>query len=555
MKIIILAGGGGTRLYPMSTEEKPKQFMSLGDSQPLLVSAIKRFTPMAAHKDIVVVTGMKYREACLAVTREYGLQDVSIVCEPLRKNTAPAIALAVKYCKQELLCDENEIFFIAPSDHFIHDEDAFRKCVAKAKDAAQNGNVVLLGVQAVEPNTQYGYIKAQKDSEDYYNVQSFKEKPDVATATTYLEEGGYFWNAGMFCFTLKTFETLLHDYAKELFSLYDEGLNDFIEYYDKAEKISFDCALIEKSQNNIMIALESDWSDIGNFRTFYKAVKKVSGAQKAVEIMKKNIAVLVISCDNYEDCWQPFFALFKKFWSDCPFPIYLGTNEKDATEIMRGGDVSVLKIGEDCAWADNVKRMMSKIEQPYVITFLDDFFIRKQVKEENINQAIDDFFTWDLSCLRLLHNPKGSKKLSSSVLEILPKDEYCLSTQIALWDKEVYCDYLIEGYSAWEFEIKNSRRINEEGKLIGKFASVKKPIFAWKNGVVQRKWVRSTKKFLHKNGIEVSSDRATMTKKQALKEWARGKLRRLMPKGLRNKVKNVLLKTKLKDEFVDKTPK
>ena len=217
MKIVILAGGGGTRLFPLSRECYPKQFLHVIGDKSLLAQTVERFLGLVEAEDIIVVTNEKYIFHVKAELKSINAENAHIIVEPTGRNTAPAIALAQVYCKDRLKCTEEEVLFISPSDHLIKPINAFQKLINQAEVIAKKGNIVTLGIKPIKPETGYGYIEAVKDKENKaVKVISFKEKPDLKTAKEYLKAGNYFWNSGMFMFSIKTMQNEFKTFTPEI---------------------------------------------------------------------------------------------------------------------------------------------------------------------------------------------------------------------------------------------------------------------------------------------------------------------------------------------------
>lgn len=211
------------------------------------------------------------------------------------------------------------------------------------------------------------------------------------------------------------------------------------------------------------------------------------------------MAVLVVSCDKYADLWDIFFELKRKNWSDCRYKTYLGTNSIECKE----KDVISIYIGEDISWADNVRGMLANIEEDRVLMLLEDFFIDKIIQEKSIEEALQFAIKNDIDCLRLepLPAPTMVTERKMKLGELNPKAPYYVSTQPAIWKKSVLMELLHEGYSAWDFEQKNSAECARECTY--NFWGAKKYIFHHKNGVERGKYYLSTTRFLKSEGIAV----------------------------------------------------
>lgn len=276
MKIIILAGGGGTRLFPLSRTALPKQFLKVNDEQSLLAQTVKRFLPVAKPADIVIVTNQKYYHHVQHELAACGAGDAHVLLEPTGRNTAPAIAFAARYCTEKLGADEREVLFVTPSDHIIRPIENFVQCVQQAVSAAAHDKIVTFGIKPDKPETGYGYIQAGEPYGSGYVVKSFREKPDQETAEQYLAEGNYYWNSGMFAFTIGCLIKELQDYQPEVFTLTEAPWKELVANFDQMPNISFDYAVAEKSERVVTIPLTAYWNDIGSWDAIYDVLDKDS---------------------------------------------------------------------------------------------------------------------------------------------------------------------------------------------------------------------------------------------------------------------------------------
>lgn len=274
LKIIILAGGGGSRLFPLSRTCFPKQFLKLGGEKSLLGQTLTRFLPIAKAEDIVIVTNREYIYHVEAELAECGLQGVHIILEPMGRNTAPAIALAAEYCRDEMGATDDEVLFITPADHIIRKADLFIKAVRQGEQAAKEQKVVTFGIKPNKPETGYGYIEVGEVCGTGYAVTSFKEKPDQATAEKYLLSDRYYWNSGMFAFTIGHIMTELREYQPEIYELISQGYQEALGKFSSMPNISIDYAVAEKSQQVITIPLTAYWNDIGSWDAIYDVLDK-----------------------------------------------------------------------------------------------------------------------------------------------------------------------------------------------------------------------------------------------------------------------------------------
>lgn len=265
MKVIILAGGGGTRLFPLSRDCYPKQFLHVIGDKSLLAQTIERFLGLVEAKDIIIVTNERYIFNVQSELKTINAQEAHIITEPMGKNTAPAIALAQSYCQDVLQCDEDEILFVSPSDHLIKPIEDFQDLIRNAQDVAKD-NIVTLGIKPTKPEIGYGYIEAEKNNNLAKKVISFKEKPDLATAKKYITSGNYYWNGGMFMFSIATMQAELTKYMPSIIDITQNGYQYTVDNFVNMPDISIDYAVAEKSQKMMMIPMENIyWNDIGSF--------------------------------------------------------------------------------------------------------------------------------------------------------------------------------------------------------------------------------------------------------------------------------------------------
>ena len=298
MKVIILAGGGGTRLFPLSRDCYPKQFLHVIGDKSLLAQTIERFLGLVEAKDIIIVTNEKYIFHVQAELKTINAQKAHIITEPMGKNTAPAIALAQSYCQDVLQCDDDEILFVSPSDHLIKPIDAFQDLIKNAQDVAKD-NIITLGIKPTKPEIGYGYIEAEKNNNLAKKVISFKEKPDLATAQEYISSGNYYWNGGMFMFSIATMQAELTKYMPSIIDITQNGYQYTVDNFVDMPDISIDYAVAEKSQKMMMIPMENIyWNDIGSFDAIAEVLSDKEKNVFKGDILAENCTDTMIIGDN-----------------------------------------------------------------------------------------------------------------------------------------------------------------------------------------------------------------------------------------------------------------
>lgn len=276
MKQIILAGGGGSRLWPVSRNSFPKQFLHFGDKQSLLQKTVLRFYPAVAAKDILIVTNQDYYHLALKQLKSIDPAfEKQILVEPERKNTAPAIALAVKYFQEVLGVGEDESFLVSSADHVISPESTLLSVAREEESLVSKGHHLVFGIRPHKPETGYGYIKTgEPEGKNCLRVERFVEKPDLMTAQNYLLSGGYLWNAGMFLFHFGTFLKEMELHCPSITSLLQGTFQETIARFSEMPDLSIDYALLEKSQSILVAPLDITWSDVGSWDSVYDLLEK-----------------------------------------------------------------------------------------------------------------------------------------------------------------------------------------------------------------------------------------------------------------------------------------
>ncbi len=273
---IILAGGSGSRLWPLSRELYPKQLLNLNSDKSLLQSTFERLEGFMPKDNIVSITNTKHTSNVRMQLSELS-SKVNLLSEPVSKNTAPAIALAVKFIMQK--SNSDPVIIVVPSDHLIENQDKFLSTVKKGEKLAEAGYIVTFGIKPDYPETGYGYINTSDELQDGFKVKEFVEKPDLETAKQYLKAGTYYWNSGIFMFKASTLIQEIEKLAPEIANISNEidfTKSDEIPFikFDKMPNISIDYAVMEKSDRIALVKLESDWNDLGSWQSIYDVSQK-----------------------------------------------------------------------------------------------------------------------------------------------------------------------------------------------------------------------------------------------------------------------------------------
>lgn len=278
---VIMAGGIGSRFWPMSRTSRPKQFLDiLGTGKSLIRETYERFLPICKPENILIVTSDNYKEQVLQHIPE--LNESQVLAEPLRRNTAPCIAYA---CSKIYKQDKDAVIIVAPSDHLITKSEEFVRQLDKGVDFARNNQVLLtMGIEPHRPETGYGYIQVNgknewKGMKNLHQVKTFTEKPDQKMAEIFIESGEFFWNSGIFIWSA---ETILQNFSKhlpEVGNLFEKGrkfLNTpdedafILKTYRECPNISIDYGIMEKASSVYVMTVDIGWSDLGTWGSLYE---------------------------------------------------------------------------------------------------------------------------------------------------------------------------------------------------------------------------------------------------------------------------------------------
>ena len=278
---VILLGGSGTRLWPVSRKNHPKQFLNLIGEQTLLQATLSRLEGVESLDSSIVVCNEDHRFTTAEQLTEMNRELGDIILEPVGKNTAPAVAIAALRALQK---QDDALLLVLPADHIIKDKEAFHSAIAIATKAAMNNKLVTFGIVPTKPETGYGYIKRGKNIENSFTVEEFVEKPNLSVAESYLKSGDYYWNSGMFLFKASVFLEELKQFQPKMLDCCQKALSksahdlDFIRL-DKTEftacpSNSIDYAVMEKTNNAVVVPLDAGWNDVGSWDALWDIEEK-----------------------------------------------------------------------------------------------------------------------------------------------------------------------------------------------------------------------------------------------------------------------------------------
>ncbi len=280
MYAVIMAGGRGTRFWPKSREKMPKHLQDILGKRTLIQETVDRIGSLIPVKNILIVTGANHSD--VIKQHLHNLPEENIIVEPVGRNTAPCIGLAAVHIKK---MNPEGVMVVLPSDHYIADEEAFRRTIAIAGEMAQRGNHLLtIGIKPTGPETGYGYMEQGEAvtairGEEIFQVKSFREKPDIEQAKTFLENGGFLWNSGMFVWKVSTIlnkiEKLLPDLYKGLKEIEDalgtdSEKNIISKAYKEITPVSVDNGIMERSGKTLLVRGDFGWSDIGSWGALWE---------------------------------------------------------------------------------------------------------------------------------------------------------------------------------------------------------------------------------------------------------------------------------------------
>lgn len=286
---VIMAGGSGSRLWPLSRSLYPKQFISLASDKTMLQDTLLRLEGLA-HQDPLLICNQEHRFIVAEQLRQQGLQHGGIILEPVGRNTAPAIALAAL---QAIKAGQDPLLLVLAADHVIQQSLAFTQAVEAAIPSAEQGMLVTFGIVPTVPETGYGYIKqGELVGESAYRVAQFVEKPNLATAEQYLSSGEYYWNSGMFLFKASRYLAELKAHRPDILKACElamQGARSDLDFIRLDEDKFFECpddsidyAVMEKTQDALVVPMDAGWSDVGSFSALWEVSEKDSAGNVVV---------------------------------------------------------------------------------------------------------------------------------------------------------------------------------------------------------------------------------------------------------------------------------
>ncbi len=293
IKAVVLAGGSGSRLWPLSRQQLPKQFLNLNGVDSMLGATISRLNPLIAEDDVWVVTGEKH-----AAGEAFSeLDGLNTILEPCGRNTAPAIAIAAALLQD--LSKDDPVMVVLPADHIVTKVEAFQGCLARAAEAARDGRIVTFGIVPTQPETGFGYIQAEPSDSPIHSVIRFVEKPDIERARSMLEDGNYYWNSGMFVWQSSVILGEIRQYLPEVWKELEqmrgrwnngESWQEVVRSgFHRMPDISIDYGVMEKSEIVSLISADIGWSDVGSWDAVHEMARQdangndVSGKVMAID--------------------------------------------------------------------------------------------------------------------------------------------------------------------------------------------------------------------------------------------------------------------------------
>lgn len=281
---VIMAGGIGSRFWPLSKEDKPKQFIDIfGTGRTFIQQTFERFNSIIPTENFIVVTSDKYKDIVLEQLPQ--LSESQILCEPIRRNTAPCIAYAAYHIAAK---DKDAVMVVSPSDHIVTNQHLFEEVISYAMDFAENNDALMtIGIKPDRPETGYGYIQTDSDDKrgNVCRVKTFTEKPNIETAKLFVESGEFFWNSGIFLWSGTSIMKAMKENIPEVVSVFDKGIGTYNtpgeqafinNIYPECKNISIDYAVMERAKNVFVSCADFGWSDVGTWGSLFVNSQKDS---------------------------------------------------------------------------------------------------------------------------------------------------------------------------------------------------------------------------------------------------------------------------------------
>lgn len=294
MIALIMAGGSGTRFWPLSRRSKPKQFLQVLGEKSMIQLTVERLEGVVAINDVYIVTALSQVELIKEHLPQLPMEN--IIIEPFGMNTAPCIGLSLAYLKHRIKADESII--VLPADHIIRDKQAFQESLKVSEAPAQQGYLVTFGIVPEYPATGYGYIEAgEAFAEGIYTVKRFKEKPDFATAESFIKQGNFYWNSGMFYWKYDVIYRCFEQYLPEVTSLLEEIMfvwkhqgaqANITDIYSHMPRVPIDIGIMEQAEQRAVVPVNYGWSDVGS----WKALAEITPADANGNVLPKDCLAL-----------------------------------------------------------------------------------------------------------------------------------------------------------------------------------------------------------------------------------------------------------------------
>ena len=367
---VILSGGSGTRLWPLSRKQYPKQYLPLVGDNTMLQETILHLNGLDNLADPIIVCNADHRFLVAEQCQQVDIKNPTILLEPIGRNTAPAIAAAAL---QSLKVTDDAVLLVLSADHVIQDVGVFHQAINIASQQAQAGKLATFGIVPTDANTGYGYIKSSEDSNDgAHKVEEFVEKPDLKTAESYLEQGNYLWNSGMFMFKATTLINELTVHSLDIVNSVSDAVNnaaqdlDFIrldkQAFESSPSDSIDYALMEKSDNVVVVPLDAQWNDIGAWSALHDiGTKDANGNVIKGDVITQDTTNTYINANHH---MVATIGVDNLIIVDTPDATFIATQDK-AQEVKsiveflqaNGRDEGVMhrKVSRPWGWYDSIE--------------------------------------------------------------------------------------------------------------------------------------------------------------------------------------------------------